>query len=119
MLSFFPVSYLVQALYIVKFTLHNLKYWYWYIGVCYQVIDPSAIPSLGAAAPPGNLSSFIPHVLTVLMMAVLLFASLGSGMAQYEANADFQGDYYKRRKLAMQVVSWELQQVSIICFPLC
>ena len=98
--SFFPVSYLVQALYIVKFTLHN---WYRYIGVCYQVIDPSAVPSIGA--------------LTMLMMAVLLFASLGSEMARYEANADFQGDYYKRRKLARWSPGND-DNVSIICFPL-
>ena len=36
-------------------------------------------------------------------------------MARYEANTDFQRDYYKRRKLAGR--SSVNDEVSIICFP--
>ena len=37
-------------------------------------------------------------------------------MARYEANADFQRDYYKRRKLAGRSPGND-DEVSIICFP--
>ena len=37
-------------------------------------------------------------------------------MARYEANADFQRDYYKRRKLAGRSPGND-NEVSIICFP--
>ena len=37
-------------------------------------------------------------------------------MAGYEANADFQRDYYKQRKLAGRSPVND-DEVSIICFP--
>ena len=37
-------------------------------------------------------------------------------MAWYKGNADFQRDYYKRRKLARQSPRND-DEVSIICFP--
>ena len=37
-------------------------------------------------------------------------------MARYEANADFQRDYYKRRKLAARSLGND-NEVSVICFP--
>ena len=42
--------------------------------------------------------------------------NLGSEMARHEANADFQRDYYKRRKLAGRSPGND-DEVSIICFP--
>ena len=42
--------------------------------------------------------------------------NLGTELARYEANADFQRDYYKRRKLAGRSPGND-DKVSIICFP--
>ena len=42
--------------------------------------------------------------------------NLGNEMARFEANSDFQRDYYKRRKLARRSPGAD-DEVSVICFP--
>ena len=44
------------------------------------------------------------------------YENLCSEMGRYEANADFQRDYYKQQKLAGRSPG-NNDEVSIICFP--